>query len=471
MRTRSLFSSLVVATVVVAGSTASATSPPDDDPTMRWAPERGWVPLVEQPPSAPQERWAADFQADAFWRGIVLDAATYVVLEAEGDDLLVTGTDLTTGEELWSAPLDLTDDNTDDLLLGTVSEIGEGAIFVMAYREYDRDEAGATDPPGSESASGDPTHDKFVIDVTNGAVLWQGVEGEDCCINLAVTPDLVIVDGTALDRATGEWAWQAEGWFTASGSTVMVASEFGADEPGFGVVDPADGHLAWWQPADDDGRVNRRMYLADDTVLHARDGDDAVIEGYDRLTGTRRWTMPSSELPGDLDSLLIDVRAMGDGLALIRDPEVGIDGDDGFRDGGAAVVDLRTGHILWEVDGATEIGPAFDNDGEPIVIRRDADGYRVLDGRAGEIRATLPCEQVSPPAREQFQPVAGGVICVTPRFDSSRLVSTTITMWTFDGIEVWTVDLTDGPFFNVIPGGFVASRVVAGRTEMVGFTG
>ncbi|MGH9137371.1 MAG: PQQ-binding-like beta-propeller repeat protein [Acidimicrobiales bacterium] len=462
---------LAASTALTIGeTTASATAVPDEaGASRRWVPERGWVTLPEQPAGAPQEAWTADAPTGPYWRGIVVDT-TYVVIGEDGGGLVFTGVDLTTGDELWSTETDLADDNTDVPLLGHVSEIGEGAVYILAYRDDDSDEIAATDPPGSELPNDDPPTEKIVIDVASGDVMWQGVEGEECCINLAVTTDHVIVDGTALDRATGDWAWHAEGEFLASGSTVMVYSPFGADEPGFGVVNPANGQLAWWQPADDDGNVNRQLYLADDTVIHARDGDDAVIEGYDRVTGTRRWRMPFSELPDELNETGLAVTALGNGLALVADSTWDLDG---FGSGGAAVLDLRTGRILWEVDDEAVIGPGIDDGGNPIVLRRDEEGYSALDGRTGDVVGKLPCDHAGP-GLDRILPVSGGVVCSARHGEGGDDATHrgTVTMWDFDGTERWTVELAGELFYTVIPRGFVAGRAGAdGRAEMVAYTG
>lgn len=461
----------------VAPTLAAASSPAEPDTTTRrWSSLRGWAELPAQPSSAPTEQWASGDALDDFivWRTITL-GTRLVLLQEAGGDLDVRGVDLTSGRVLWSTVVELSDDHTDRDLLGSVFEVGTDAILIGAFRDdlvsADGPSPADTATAGTAAPDSKPAYVSAVVDVATGTVLWHDIDEnrDDCCTDVALTADVVVIDGEATDRQTGERLWAGGGDYTGVGDTLLMASGFGDDDPGFGAVDPATGRPVWWEDADDDGRVNRRVHLADDTVLHMRDGDDPIIEGYDLVSGSSLWTLRFAELPESLHEHSITVTALGDGLALLDNSDAW--SVNGFERDGAAVVDLRSGTVLWSVDDGVAIGPSLDHGGQPLVLRSDDTVYSVLDGRSGEPLTTLPCPNDDPFA--PITPVDGGVLCTTARREGDEVLGYSTAMIGFDGTERWRVDL-DGRerVIAPIPGGFVTGRQPAdGTAQLVGYTG
>jgi outer membrane protein assembly factor BamB len=177
---------------------------------------------------------------------------------------------------------------------------------------------------------------------------------------------LLLSDGsvvTALDPATGEVLWEADGSLGAFCRDIAIVVAPIGDETGdqpFVVVDHRTGEQRWTSELPFDPR-NEAITCGYGPFVYTTDGDE--LHEWDALSGWLNWSVPIAEA-GDIEVYreVALVRSGADGQTIVA-------------------VERETGEVLWERS-AAEVGTAVSIIGR---VREDLSGVFTLHPLTGDI--------------------------------------------------------------------------------------
>lgn len=401
-----------VLAVGVGGNAPADTVSPGESPAggvgdgsddRQWDPVNGWQDLHAVPADPPTPAWdlAVDDGMNAtYWA----DADIVVDARRANGAVAVERIDIATGEPMWSVSVDL----NGPLNLGLTP--GNSAVVVEA------------DTPAFDV-------ELAILDITDGRLIWQGPSDVGWT---SATDDLVIVEGLAIDRASGDERWRYD-YYNVTVRDGAVLAEVDNDigditDNYFAVLDPATGQERWRAPQP----LFSDLHVIGKTVIVTYDNLDRPDEAtaFDLATGAEQWRV---ELPPVGRA---HVTPISDDLALVS-------AGGGVGDPGVAVLDVTTGAVVWQSSVDTEFSVGMELGGIPYIIVEDDDGYVVRDGTTGDRVTELELDEVNP--------VQGGVM--------GRDGDDVVMVGLPDGAEQWRITVSsDESFDDPIPGGFLTYR-------------